>query len=80
MDTSTRLPGHGLQSEGKPYERGGDEQDPWVRVGFGPHPGSHIGVALCSCGEASPVLESDGQRKRWHREHKNQVRAGGESR
>jgi hypothetical protein len=79
VDTSTRLPGHGLLSEGKPYEwRRGDEEDApsW-------HPARYYGVGrwassgcgICSCGAASPPLESDGARKRWHRVHKDEIRA-----
>jgi hypothetical protein len=76
MDTSTRLPGNGLLSEGLPFEwHQGDEEDApsWHRTGRW----VHVGHAVCSCGEASPEpLETNGQRKRWHREvHKPEVRA-----
>jgi hypothetical protein len=64
---STRLAGHGLHHEGKPFERG--ETSPWLRVY-----GSKTGVALCECGETSGVSESDAARRRWHRAHK-EVRA-----
>jgi hypothetical protein len=65
---STRLTGHALQHEGKPFAPG--ETSPWLRVY-----GSSTGVALCECGQTSPVLESDGARKRWHRDvHKPAVR------
>lgn len=53
---NTRLAGHGLKREGKPCTAQG---------GRAPGPS---GRALCSGGERSPVLESDGQRKRWHRD------------
>ena len=34
------------------------------------------GVGLCSCGATSErMLTSDGARKRWHRQHKDEVRA-----
>lgn len=66
-DTSTRLPGHGLLREGKPWTRVGSD---WIEV----HSGHH-GRGRCSCGEASPVLSSDAARKRWHRDaHKPEVR------
>jgi hypothetical protein len=69
MDTSTRLPGHGLQAEGKAFE-GGDEP----RRKSGSY--SNFGFGLCSCGARSPLLYSDGARKRWHRDvHKPAVRA-----
>lgn len=32
------------------------------------------GMALCSCGATSPILPSGNARKRWHREHKAQMR------
>ena len=80
MDTSTRLPGHGLLSEGLPYEhRQGDENDApsWHRTGWEQR---YVGHGVCSCGASSPVLESDGARKRWHRDvHKPEVRNGGGS-
>lgn len=75
MDTSTRLPGHGLLSEGWPYEwrQGGEEDAPsW-------HKSSRrdwAGHGVCSCGAASPLLETNNARKRWHRDvHKPAVRA-----
>jgi hypothetical protein len=65
---STRLTGHALQHEGKPY--GAGHLVKWRRVY-----GSSTGVALCECGQTSPVLESDAARKRWHRDvHKPAVR------
>lgn len=33
------------------------------------------GHALCECGEQSEHLNSKGQRKRWHAEHKDAVRS-----
>jgi hypothetical protein len=67
---STRLAGHALQHEGKPYKPG--ELNPWLRAY-----GTSSGAGLCECGETSPVLGSDAARKRWHRDvHKPQVRAG----
>ena len=71
----TNLRGHALRSSGKPYDLGGEEQDPWVRS----HQTSH-GVALCECGTASGWLESDAARKRWHRDvHKPEMRQQGAS-
>lgn len=68
MPKNTRLSGHTLRAEGKPYGwavNGGR----YVRI-----EGSQ-GVALCSCGTHSQKLHSDAERKRWHAIHKNQVRA-----
>lgn len=62
----TNLPGHALRGEGKPYVRG--DEEPWVR-GY-----QHIGHGLCECGKASPPLDSDSQRKKWHAKHKNAIR------
>jgi hypothetical protein len=33
------------------------------------------GSTRCTCGALSPVLPSTAARKRWHREHKDAVRA-----
>lgn len=77
MDTRTRLPGHGLLSEGWPYEwRQGDEEDApsW-------HKSSRrdwAGHGVCSCGAASPAsLDTNNARKRWHKAHKEAVRTEG---
>ena len=49
MDTSTRLPGHGLLSEGRPHElRQGDEGD--APPGIAPTGGRSEGCGVCSCG------------------------------
>jgi hypothetical protein len=72
MDTSTRVAGHGLWSEGWPVIATPGQGPGW-------RPGSHrgdIGRALCECGEMSEPLLSAAERKRWHREHKEAVRAG----
>lgn len=74
MDTSTRLPGHGLLSEGFPYERRqGDEEDApsWHRTDRWVHEGHGV----CSCGASSPLLDTDGARKRWHKAHKDEIRS-----
>jgi hypothetical protein len=57
---TNRLPGHEL-----PFE--GAAQYPGVANGEG--------FTTCSCGEKSPVLQNRAARKRWHREHKEAVRA-----
>lgn len=36
---------------------------------------ARTGRALCECGAESPVLPSTAARKRWHREHKDAIRA-----
>ena len=71
MDTSTRLPGHGLQYEGRACIPDGEG-------GFilASTKSNYAGRALCSCGEQSDILPSDAARKRWHRAHKEAVHAG----
>ncbi|GAA2990544.1 hypothetical protein GCM10017559_08210 [Streptosporangium longisporum] len=67
--TPNRLSGHTLSNEGAPFT--------WIGSS-----GRHVrtagrhGVALCSCGETSPPLGSNNARKRWHREHKDELRGG----
>ena len=73
FNPGTRLSGHGLRSEGKPYEedgRGGTRRADVY--------GEPDGFGLCSCGERSGVLGSDADRKRWHKKHKEQVRSEGQ--
>ena len=62
---NTRVAGHALQAEGKPHEPNGEggHMRAW----------RHAGYALCSCGAASPELESDAARKRWHAVHKDEI-------
>ena len=63
-----RLEGHGLQGEGAAFSA------PGVRVWHGNGPG----MALCECGAYSPVIKSRAQRKQWHRDHKDDIRHGGD--
>ena len=69
IDGGTRLAGHGLRYEG--------------RVGMGgmilPNPNGY-GRASCSCGMDSPLLRSTARRKAWHRDHKTDIRSGGDGR
>jgi hypothetical protein len=70
---STRVAGHGLWSEGWPV-------DATPGKGAGWRPGRHrtdAGCGLCECGEMSPVLDSVAARRRWHKEHKQQIREKG---
>jgi hypothetical protein len=71
MDTSGRLAGHGLISEGYPHDDAGKPiSGAFLRATSG------NGRALCSCGELSPELPSGYARKRWHKDHKDQVKEG----
>lgn len=70
MDTSTRLPGHGLRDEGKPFEDDGRGNTRRADIY-----GEPDGFGLCSCGARSGVLGLDADRKRWHKAHKDEIRA-----
>ncbi|MET9339247.1 hypothetical protein [Nonomuraea sp. NPDC003804] len=74
MPKNTRLSGHTLRSEGKPFQWS-TESRRYVRTNtlYGANTGD--GVALCSCGTRSPMLHSNAERKRWHALHKDDVRA-----
>jgi len=72
-----RLRGHELYSEGAAFgppsldARGGRTY--WGRTN--PLGGTGgVGRGVCSCGSASPVLDSGTKRKQWHREHKAEIR------
>lgn len=80
---STRLAGHSLAAEGRPVVGfDGDWPDDFACHWWFASPGSRgvyvrrgpEGRALCECGEWSPELPSTAARKRWHREHKDEVR------
>jgi hypothetical protein len=62
-----RLAGHELPHEGKATKK--------ERRNFAPQQtGLAVGHTYCSCGARSPELPSDNARKRWHREHKDEIR------
>lgn len=73
MPNTNRLAGHGLRSEGKPFQWSSESRR-WVRTNalYGADTGE--GMALCSCGTASPMLLSNAERKRWHAAHKQEIR------
>jgi hypothetical protein len=62
----TNLPGHALTGEGVAHEKRRDGR--WQSTT------SRLGVGLCECGETSPELTSNNQRKAWHAQHKDAVR------
>lgn len=76
MPTNTRLPGHTLRSEGKPYVWSSGR---YMRANIALGRDVPEGRALCSCGTASQKLSSDAERKRWHATHKQQIRAADSS-
>jgi hypothetical protein len=63
-----RLAGHGLRHEGK------------TRDVFGSWASNAAGPGRCSCGMWSPNLPNTAKRKQWHRDHKADLRAGGDGR
>lgn len=62
----TLVKGHTLLGEGQGYDSNGKRT--WTY-----HPERHV-HGQCSCGALSPPLPSNGARKRWHAEHKQQIR------
>ena len=66
--TDNRVKGHTLVGEGWPLNYRGDRLYTTSQ-----------GHARCSCGLASGLLQTNRQRKQWHREHKDAIRAGGAS-
>lgn len=63
--STNRLIGHGLRHEGR-YWTG------FRYVSGGMAPG------VCECGAESRPLPSAADRKRWHRDHKDDLRRGGD--
>ncbi len=61
-----RLIGHSLWGKGRPIEASTGKA--WVRRGH----------ARCECTQLSPMLTGDARRKQWHRDHKDDIRAGGD--
>lgn len=55
-----RVSGHTLLHEGDAYNEDGKRKMYRPKLGHG----------KCSCGEVSPLMSSNGARKRWHRLHK----------
>ncbi len=62
-----RVPGHTLRKEGRV----------WSSLNYRDENGP--GIARCSCGADSSHLASTAARKRWHRAHKDEVRATGDA-
>ena len=64
---ANRLAGHTLRSEGAPFASSGPVVTYRVRSTW-------IGKGMCSCGAMSDVLDSNAKRKKWHRDHKDDIR------
>ena len=75
---NTRLAGHTLLREGKPHSIDGclnceaiaRHEESTKTVGLR----GFLGHGRCSCGDASECLSTDAERKRWHTDHKDEVR------
>lgn len=67
MKGKTLLAGHSLTNEGEAFAENGFPLSFAYRGGEG--------CGLCSCGEVSKWLPTRAARKRWHRTHKDEVRA-----
>jgi hypothetical protein len=63
----SRLSGHGLRHEGAAF----------IGAGIRSRDFAGPGMALCECGRYSPVIKNRAQRKQWHKDHKDDIRAGG---
>jgi len=76
MPKNTRLAGHTLKAEGKPFvwSQGSGR---YVRANAVHGFDTKGGFAMCSCGEVSQTCYSNAERKRWHAIHKQQVREQG---
>ena len=73
---NTRLSGHALLREGEGYRVDGclTCRPSHPDLTFGGVYALYGGHGRCSCGDASPCLNSRGARKRWHAAHKDEVR------
>lgn len=67
----SRVSGHTLVAEGAAFEDTHGTGMFHHRVRWNSTGG--VGVAKCSCGAHSEVLDSGSKRKQWHRDHKSGV-------
>lgn len=72
MKPALRVSGHTLTREGEPHMCGRVECCQSNKTGVTYT--TKMGHALCSCGDMSTRLISNGERKRWHRAHKQAVK------
>lgn len=68
----SRLAGHELMDEGAAFFKEGR----YILRAYANTTGG-AGLARCSCGALSEVLDSGAKRKAWHRGHKDEIRNGG---
>ena len=66
---SNRMAGHTLVAEGAPHNMRGTRWHNLYNYTTG-----GTGYGKCSCGKLSPLLHSSRDRKKWHREHKEELR------
>ncbi len=71
---TTRLAGHSLVGEGAPHNDLGVRLRGEYSYGHEKTPG---GRGQCSCGALSDVVTTRAARKRWHAEHKAEIKAQG---
>jgi hypothetical protein len=64
----SRVPGHALRGEGAAHNADGKRIWPPVK--------GQLGHGRCQCGELSPAVLTNAQRKRWHADHKKQIQFG----
>lgn len=62
----SRVAGHGLRGEGAGHDANGKRIWP---------PDRALAHGKCECGELSPPVLTNAQRKRWHKWHKQQIQA-----
>lgn len=77
--TSTRVSGHTLASEGRPYISAWDRRNQKPLPTYEHAHQDTDGYGLCSCGATSAWLSSTSQRRQWHRAHKTAVLKSQES-
>lgn len=73
MSEQMRVKGHALRNEGAPFVVSETGDVVRVHLGYGGVGG--FGRGVCTCGEMSDLLDSAGQRRRWHKAHKMAVAA-----
>lgn len=70
------VPGHALKDAGAAYGRLHCKEIVCLAMGPRRIAQGGGGHAICECGERSPHLESNRERRSWHREHKAEAAAG----
>lgn len=74
----TRIKGHHLLREGAPHDDNGEVLSNWSFAYPYPRKVAGEGRGLCACGAMSVALPTAAARRRWHQQHKRDVRNGKE--